>query len=107
MTIVSATPGGSGDPYAPLVASLEVEFENGEVGALAGRILKGEKAEFHWMRASREWRIAGRNAILIFLAGRWYAEICLVGSSGCAVDLLWLSSFHARVDLAEAFARAR
>jgi hypothetical protein len=30
MTIISATPGGSGDPYARLVASLQVEFENSE-----------------------------------------------------------------------------
>ena len=123
MTIISATPGGSGDPYAWLVASLQMEFESSEVCALAARILEGEKAEFHWDARVQERYLGqhlpadlgddeggeehARIAILSFLADRWHAGICLVDGNGCAADLLWLRSFDAREDAAETFARAR
>jgi hypothetical protein len=123
MTIISATPGGSGDAYARLVQSLQLEFGSVEVGALARRILETEKADFHWDARIRERYLGqhfsldvddengaeelARIAILTFVAGRWNAGICLVDGEGCAVDLLWLRSFERREDALEMFDRAR
>jgi hypothetical protein len=123
MTIISATPGGSGDAYARLVQSQQLEFGSVEVGALARRILETEKADFHWDARIRERYLGqhfsldvddengaeelARIAILTFVAGRWNAGICLVDGEGCAVDLLWLRSFERREDALEVFDRAR
>jgi hypothetical protein len=123
MTIISATPGGSGDAYERLIESLQVEFGSCDVCALAARILEGEKAEFHWDARVKERYLGqhvapdlgddvgaddlARIAILSFLAGRWHAGICLVDGNGCAADLLWLRSHDLREDAAETFARAR
>ena len=119
MTIISATPGSSGDAYVRLVQGLQMEFGTGDVGALAARILEAEKADFHW-EARLEERYLGqhfpldcsdgdlaRMAILSFLAGRWHAGICLVDGDGCAVDLLWLRTFERHEEASEAFVRAR
>ena len=123
MTIISATPGGPGDPYARLVESLQMQFGSSEVGALAARILDGEKAEFHWDARVQERYLGqqlpadlgddectdelARIAILSFLADRWHAGICLVDGDGTAADLLWLRSYDAREDAAQTFDRAR
>ena len=123
MTMISATPGGSGDAYGRLVQSLQMEFGTSEVSALAARILEAEKAEFHWDARVQERYLGqhfpldlgdanadddlARIAILSFLADRWHAGICLVDGNGCAADLLWLRSFDAREEAADAFARAR
>lgn len=123
MTIISATPGGSGDAYARLVASLQTEFGSSEVCSLAARILEAEKPEFHWDARVQERYLGqhlsadlgddecgeelARVAILSFLAGCWHAGICLVDGDGCATGLLWLRSYEAREDAAETFARAR
>src|SRR4051794_23570514 len=100
MTIISSTPGGSGDAYARLVESLQMEFAISEVSALAARILESEKAEFHWDARVQERYLGqhlptdlgigecdqdmARIAILSFLAGRWHAGICLVDGNGSA-----------------------
>jgi len=123
MTMISATPGGSGDAYGRLVQSLQMEFGTSEVSALAARILEAEKAEFHWDARVQERYLGqhlpldlgdanagddlARIAILSFLADRWHAGICLVDGNGCAADLLWLRSFDAREEAADAFGRAR
>jgi len=93
MTMISATPGGSGDAYGRLVQSLQMEFGTSEVSALAARILEAEKAEFHWDARVQERYLGqhlpldlgdanagddlARIAILSFLADRWHAGICL------------------------------
>jgi hypothetical protein len=103
MTIISATPGGSGDPYARLVASLQVEFENSEICALAARIREVEKAEFHRNSCVQQHYFGrhlladpgddesgeerARIAILTFLAGRWHSGICHVDRNGCAAPM--------------------
>jgi hypothetical protein len=123
MTIISATPGGSGDAYGRLVQSLQLEFDSVEVGALARKILETEKVDFHWDARVRERYLGqhfsldvddengaeelARIAILTFVAGRWNVGICLVDGEGCAVDLLWLRSFERREDALEMFDRAR
>ena len=123
MTMISATPGGSGDAYGRLVQSLQMEFGTSEVSALAARILEAEKAEFHWDARVQERYLGqhlpldvgdvenseelARIAILSFLGGRWHAGICLVDGNGCVASLLWLRSFDAREEAADAFARAR
>jgi hypothetical protein len=123
MTIISATPRGSGDAYERLVQSLQMEFGSSEVCLLAARILESEKAEFHWDARVQERYLGqhlpadlgddeagdelARIAILSFLAGRWHAGICLVDGNGCAADLLWLRSYDAREDATDIFARAR
>ena len=123
MTIISATPGGSGDAFAQLVQGLQMEFGSADVGTLARQILDAEQADFHWEARVQERYLGqhlaldfcdenaadelARIAILSFLDGRWHAGICLVDGEGCATDLLWLRSFDRREDAAEAFARAR
>lgn len=123
MTIISAIPGGSGDPYARLVEGLQMEFGSADVGALARQILNAERADFHWHARVRERYLGqhlaldlgeedaadelARIAILSFLDDRWHAGICLVDGDGCATDLLWLRSFDLREDAADMFARAR
>ena len=123
MTIISAIPGGSGDPYTRLVQGLQMEFGSADVGALARRILDAERADFHWDARVQERYLGqhialdlgdedatdelARIAILSFLDERWHAGVCLVDGNGCATDLLWLRSFDLREDAMEAFARAR
>ncbi len=123
MTIISAIPGGSGDAYARLVEGLRLEFGCADIGILAERIFEAEKADFHWDARVREHYLGqhfppdcgdddpcedlSRIAILSFVGGRWHAGVCLVDGDGCAVDLLWLRSFHAHPDAMEAFVRAR
>ena len=123
MTIISATLGSSGDPYARLVEGLRMELGCNDIAALADRIFEAEKADFHWQARVRERYLGqhfpldfadedanedvSRMAILSFVAARWHAGICLVDGDGCALDLLWLRSFDRRDDAAEAFARAR
>ena len=123
MTIISATPGGSGDAFAKLVEGLQMEFGCADVGALAARILETEAADFHWDARVKE-RYLGQHydvdlcsdglveeldriAFLSFLAGRWHAGVCLVDGEGRASDLLWVRSFECRVDAEEAFACTR
>jgi hypothetical protein len=123
MTIISAIPGGSGDPYARLVQGLQMEFGSADVGALARQILDAERADFHWDARVQERYLGqhlvldlgeedaadelARIAILSFLDRRWHAGICLVDGDGCATDLLWLRSFEQVEDAADMFARAR
>jgi hypothetical protein len=123
MTIISASPGGSGDAYSRLVEGLRQEFGYADVGALAERIFESEKADFHWHARVRERYLgqhleldlcgddAGENisriAILSFVAERWHAGICLVDGDGCPIDMLWIRSFRCQEEAAEMFDRAR
>ena len=92
-------------------------------GVLAERVIEAEAADFMWESRLRERYLGqhldaiyddenmsedvSRMAFLSFLDGCWHAGICLVDGNGCATNLLWLRSFDAREDAAEAFARAR
>ena len=123
MTMISALPGVSSDPFARLVQGLRLELGCDDVAAIAERIFESEKAEFHWEARVRDHYLGqhfgidlgdedagqelARMAILTFVARHWHAGVCLVDGEGCAVHLLWLHSFERREDASEAFARAR
>src|SRR5574338_654503 len=103
MTIIFATPGGSGDAYQRLVQSLQMEFGTADIGALARQILDAERADFHWNARVQERYLGqhvgidlgdeeaseelARIASLSFLDERWHAGICLVDGEGCASEL--------------------
>lgn len=123
MTIISATPGGSGDPSCAARCKPADGVRKQRSLRSGGAHSRRRKAEFQWDARVQEHYLGQHLladpgddesdeerapiAILTFLAGRWHAGICLVDGSGCVVDLLWLRSFDARADAAETFARAR
>lgn len=122
MTMISAISRAPKDAYAQLVRELQDEFECGDVGAIAERIVEAEAADFHWETRVRECYLGqhigsdlesgdleqelSRLALLSLLGGAWHPGVCLVDGDGASIEMVWVRRFDAFGEAEYAYLRA-
>lgn len=106
MTAISIIERAKNDPYPALVSGLESEFGTDGIEVLAAHFLEAEAADFHWNARMIERHLGAyesadegdfdleRNAVMGWIAGRWYVVTCIVDGDGAVHDMMGLRRFE-------------
>lgn len=115
MTDFANIEAGAHDPFAGLLASLQLEFEGAADAHLAREIIAAEELDFLWAAHIAMRRIGAIEALdggaperhvwqlIGCLDGRWFVARATADDDGFARDLLELHRFDSAWDAYEAY----